>query len=146
MRGSLRFRRRQVCLLLLVLVVPLGIAWRYLPLGLPVFAWKFGGSALWAVAVYWLLAALLTDWPSGRLAVLAAVVALAVELLKRVYWAPLDSFRETLAGKLLLGRYFTWGAIAAYWAGIGVTGALDALVRGKESEPEKVTCNEGHSV
>lgn len=103
--------RRRACLVLLACTLPLGLAWRLAPLHLPPFAFKYGGSALWAVAVYWVVALLLPGRSMGRLAVTAALVALTVELAKLIYWPPLDRFRETLAGKLLLGRYFTFGAI-----------------------------------
>ena len=121
---ELRSRRRR-CVAALLLTVPLGLVWRLAPLHLPPAASKYGGSALWATAVYWAVAAVLVRRPTGVVAVTAAAVALGVECLKQVYWAPLDRFRETLAGKLLLGRYFTYGAIAAYWIAIGVVAALD---------------------
>lgn len=126
--------RRLTCLALLGLTIPLGLAWRLAPLHLPPFAFKYGGSALWAVAVYWVIALALPRWRSERLALAAGVIALLVELLKLVYWPPLDHFRETLAGKLLLGRYFTFGAIAAYWIAIAATGLLDARFRSKRHQ------------
>jgi hypothetical protein len=121
-------RRRLVCLFCLVITIPVGIVWRMAPLHLPQFAFKFGGSALWAVAVYWAVALLLPHARVLRLRLTAAIVALAVELAKLIWWPPLDHFRETLAGKLLLGRYFTVGAIVAYWLAILAVGALDALL------------------
>lgn len=124
-------RRRRVCLLTLALLVPFGLAWRMAPLHLPPFAYKYGGSALWAAAVYWLLAAILVRQPPVAVGAVAAAVALGVELLKRVYWLPLDHFRETLAGKLLLGRYFSVGAVAAYWLAIAAVVLLDRRVGAK---------------
>jgi hypothetical protein len=119
-------RRRLTCLILLAITLPVGLAWRLAPLHLPQFAFKYGGSALWAVAVYWVVALLLPRASVRTLALTAAMVALGVELLKLLYWPPLDHFRETLAGKLLLGRYFTLGAIVAYWLAIAVSAAFDA--------------------
>jgi hypothetical protein len=121
---------------LLLLTVLLGLLWRLAPLHLPPFAFKYGGSALWAIAVYWVLAAILPRRPSVFLALVASAIALAVELFKRVYWPPLDHFRETLAGKLLLGRYFTVGAIAAYWLAILTVAALDGTWRQRASPDE----------
>lgn len=129
---------RRFCLLALALTIPLGLLWRLLPLHLPPFAFKYGGSALWAMAVYWLLAVL---WPRPSPAVAgarAAMVALGIECLKRVYWPPLDRFRETLAGKLLLGRYFTWGAIVAYWLAIASVALLDELWRRISRVPAEI--------
>ena len=117
--------RRTVCAVCLATTLPLGLAWRLAPLGLPPFAFKYGGSALWAVAVYWVWAFLLPRTRATRLAELAALTALVVELCKLIDWRPLGRFRETLAGKLLLGRYFTVGAIVAYWLAIGIVALID---------------------
>jgi hypothetical protein len=122
-------RRRLTCLGFLFLTLPIGLAWRLAPLGLPAFAFKYGGSALWAVAVYWVVALCLARRPVVLLAVIAGCTALTVELAKLIYWPPLDRFRETLAGKLLLGRYFTLGAVVAYWLAIACVALLDARFR-----------------
>lgn len=104
---------------LLTAAVPLGLVWRLAPLHLPPFAFKYGGSALWAAAVYGVVGLLAPEPLSpARTAAAAAWVAVGVEAFKKLYWPPLDRFRETLAGKLLLGRYFTWGAIVAYLVAI----------------------------
>ncbi len=122
-------RRRLTCLAFLFVTLPLGLAWRLAPLGLPAFAFKYGGSALWAIAVYWVVALCLPRRPVVTLALTAGVAALAVELAKLIYWPSLDRFRETLAGKLLLGRYFTLGAVVAYWLAIASVALLDARFR-----------------
>ncbi len=118
--------RRLACLLLLSVTVPIGMAWRLAPLHLPPFAFKYGGSALWAVAVYWTVAIFLPRTSPVRLAFAAATVAVTVEIFKLVRSPGLDHFRETLAGKLLLGRYFTFGALAAYGLAITFVALLDA--------------------
>ena len=121
--------RRLACIGLLAVTLPLGIAWRMAPLHLPPFAFKYGGSALWAAAVYWVVALASPRWRVLRLAIVAALAAFGVELGKLLYWPPLDRFREALAGKLLLGRYFTVGAIVAYWLAIALVALLDAKYR-----------------
>ncbi len=121
--------RRLACALLLGATVPAGLVWRLAPLHFPPFAFKYGGSALWAMAVYWVVASLLPRRSSACLGLLAGTIALAVELFKRVHLPLLDRFRDTLGGKLLLGRYFTLGAIAAYWIAIAVVALLDARLR-----------------
>ncbi len=122
--------RRLGCAAMLAVTVPLGVVWRLAPLHLPAFAWKYGGSALWAMAVYWVLALLLPRERGARLGVLAAGGAAAVECFKLVRSPALDAFRETLPGKLLIGRYFTLGAIAAYWLAIAAVALVDAWVGG----------------
>ena len=118
-------RRRLGCATALAVTLPAGLVWRLAPLHLPPFAFKYGGSALWAIAVYWTVALLLPHKRAAVLGALAAAMAAAVECFKLVRNPALDAFRETLAGKLLLGRYFTLGAIAAYWLAIAAMALLD---------------------
>ena len=119
-------RRRLVCAAVAAGLVPVGVFWRMAPLHLPQFAYKYGGSVLWAAMVYWIVAAVM---PRGRVWVVglvAAGVAAAVEL-SRLYHSPgLDAFRMTLAGKLILGRFFSVRNIVAYWMAIGVAALVDA--------------------
>lgn len=107
-----------------------GLVLRLVPLGLPYWLTKWGGSVLWAAMVYWLLAALLPYARVTTVTLAAGVVAGLVESL-RLYHSPgLDAFRLTLAGVLLLGRVFSRWHLVAYWAAIAVVSVLDwALVR-----------------
>ena len=123
-RGTVR-ARRLVCLALLGITLPAGLVWRLAPLHLSQFAFKYGGSALWAMAVYWVLGIAAPRREPQSLAAAAALVAASVELAKLIFWPPLDRFRETLPGRLLLGRYFTLGAILAYWLAIALVAVLD---------------------
>ena len=102
-----------------------GLALRLIALGLPYWATKWGGSALWAAMVYWLLAGLLLSLPRWKVAAVAGVVAALVELVRLYHTPGLDAFRFTLAGKLLLGRVFSWWDILAYWLAIGVVASMD---------------------
>jgi Protein of unknown function (DUF2809) len=118
-------RRRTACLLLLLITIPLGLTWRMAPLGLSPFYFKYGGSMLWAVALYWLTAACLPKLRSSALASVAAVIAAALEFSRLWHTPTMDSFRITLTGRILLGRYFSWKNITAYWLAIGLTALLD---------------------
>jgi hypothetical protein len=120
--------RRTLCLLLLLVTIPLGLAWRMIPLGLSPFFFKYGGSMLWAMALYWLIAACLPRRGSGALALIAAAIAAAVEFSRLWHTSAMDAFRITLAGRLLLGRYFSLKNIAAYWLAIGLAALLDEWV------------------
>ena len=122
-------RRRIVCGVLVLVTVVCGLVWRMAPLGLPAVLVKYGGSALWAVMVYWLVAFLLPRKAPRFLGLLAAVVAAGVECFKLYHSPGLDVFRLTLAGKLLLGRVFSVRDIAVYWLAIVVVACLDSRVR-----------------
>jgi hypothetical protein len=120
--------RRIVCATLALVTILCGLVWRLVPLGLPAVFVKYGGSALWAVMVYWLVAFVLPRKAPRSLGFLAAVVAVAVECFKLYHSPGLDAFRLTLAGKLLLGRVFSVRDIVVYWLAIVVAAFLDAFV------------------
>jgi hypothetical protein len=118
--------RRTACLALILLTIIAGLVLRRVPLGLPFVLVKFGGSMLWAAMIYWIFAALRPSAASNNIAVNAALFAAMVESFK-LYHAPvLDAFRRTLAGSLLLGRFFSWWDIVAYLAAIAIVATIDS--------------------
>jgi hypothetical protein len=118
-------RRSAICAVLLLITVPIGLAVRFLPLHLPWVLYKYLGSTLWAVALYWFLATLLPKLRPLTLAALAITIATIVELTRLIPIAPIDAFRLTLFGKILLGRYFSLKNIVAYILVITLTATLD---------------------
>jgi hypothetical protein len=121
-------RRRAAYVLLMLITIPLGLVWRMVPLGLSHFFYKYGGSVLWAVALYWFIAACLPKLRVSALASIAAGTAAALEFSRLWHTPAMDAFRITLAGRLLLGRYFSVRNIAAYWLAIALTALLDLLL------------------
>jgi hypothetical protein len=119
-------RRSITSLILLLITIPLGLAVRFLPLHLPWFLYKYLGSILWATALYWFLATLLPKLRPQTLATLAILIATLVELTRLIPIPPVDAFRLTLPGRILLGRYFSVKNIAAYIFAIALTAALDS--------------------
>ncbi len=110
---------------LLLAATAAGLIWRMASLHLPWFLYKYSGSMLWAVALYWLIAAILPRFTATRIALIADVAAAAVEFSRLWHTPGFDAFRLTLAGKLLLGRFFSFKNIAAYWLAIALTAWLD---------------------
>ena len=125
---NLLARRRLTTLTLLLLTIPLGLAWRMAPLHLSPFLFKYGGSVLWAIALYFFLAALLPKLTPARLAPIAALASALVEFSRLWHTHATDAFRLTLAGRILLGRFFSPKNIAAYWLAIAVVSLLDHLL------------------
>ena len=116
-------------LALVAVTMGLGVALRFGHFGQPAFVRKYGGSATWALEIYWVVSAM-ARWP-GRAAIVSGVIGTAVEFLKLVHTPGLESFRGTLAGVLLLGRFFSWWDILAYWVAVGFGFAVDlCLLRG----------------
>jgi hypothetical protein len=112
-------------LIILLITIPIGLAVRLLPLHLPWFLYKYLGSTLWAIGLYWLLATLLPKLRPPALATIAIIIATLLELSRLIPIAPIDAFRLTFAGKILMGRYFSVKNIAAYILAIALTAALD---------------------
>lgn len=117
--------RRHTAFIFLLITIPIGLAVRYLPLHLPWFLYKYLGSALWAAALYWFLAAFLPKLRPPALATLTITIATLLELSRLIPIAPIDAFRLTLSGQILLGRYFSLKNIATYILAIILTATLD---------------------
>jgi hypothetical protein len=122
-------RPRTLTALLMLGTVLCGLTARFAPLGLPRFAVKYGGSTMWALMIYWVVSALRPAWCVGTAGMAAAIVATAVEFLKRFHAPALDVFRHTLAGVLLLGQFFSPWDLVAYWLAIGVGALVDRQLR-----------------
>lgn len=127
MKGEQRLRSVWLTLALLAATCAAGLLCRFAPLGLPPFWVKYGGSALWALAIYWLVSA--STARLSRAACLAGTIAAAVEFAKLLAWPPLDAFRLTFAGKLLLGRIFSFRDLLAYALAIAAGAAADLWMR-----------------
>jgi hypothetical protein len=106
-----------------------GLAIRFAHLGLPLCIVKYGGSMLWALMIYWVVSSLLPLWRMISVALLAGLVATAVEVFKLYHSPALDEFRLTLPGILLLGRIFSGWDIVAYWLVICAGASVDSRIR-----------------
>jgi hypothetical protein len=114
---------------LVAVTIAAGLAIRFAPLGLPHFLAKYGGSALWALMIYWIVSTILPTRRVAAVALFAAVIATAVEFGKLVHFPALDAFRLTLPGILLLGRLFSVWDIAAYCFAIFLGALIDIRLR-----------------
>ena len=124
-RKSLLIARAGLCLA----IIACGLALRGwgLGLGLPAFVVKYGGSVLWGTMVFFLVAMAASTLSRPRIALVAAVIAIGVELFRLVHFPWLDAFRLTLPGALLLGRIFSVWNMVAYGVGIALGCSVDHL-------------------
>lgn len=76
------------------------------------------GDALWAALVYLLIAWVGRRQTSGRIALVAYAIAVAVECSQLCHASWLEAIRQTTLGGLVLGWGFEWGDLVAYAAGI----------------------------
>ena len=131
-RRSLVVVRAGLCLA--IIACGLGLRGFGLQLGLPAFIVKYGGSMLWGTMVFLLVAIAASNLSRPRIAMIAAVIAIGVELFRLVHFPWLDAFRLTLPGALLLGRIFSGWNMLAYFVGIGLGVSLDRLVMSARTE------------
>ena len=124
-------RPRPLILSLALMAVTMigGLVIRFFPLGLPLSVVKYGGSMLWALMIYWMVSAFLPSWRLRAVALLTAGITIAVEFFKLYHTPALDNFRLMLPGILLLGRFFSFWDILAYWIAIAAGVFLDRRIR-----------------
>ncbi len=122
-------RPQRLSAALLLLTVAAGAGVRFARAGLPGVVVKYGGSMLWALAIYWVVSTVLPRVRVAAGAGIAGTIATAVEFFK-LYRSPgVDAFRATLPGILLLGRYFSVWDLVAYWVAICAGAWLDVRIR-----------------
>jgi Protein of unknown function (DUF2809) len=117
----------RACLCVAVIVCGLALRGVGLGLGLPAVVVKYGGSTLWGTMVFFLVAMVASRRPRPNIALIAAAIAICVELFRLVHAPGLDAFRLTLPGALLLGRIFSAWDLLAYGAGIVFAIGVDRL-------------------
>jgi hypothetical protein len=117
----------RACLCAAIIVSGLAIRAFGHRLGLPAIVVKYGGSVLWGAMVFFLVALAASRLTRRGVALIAAAIAIAIELFRLVHTPALDAFRLTLAGALLLGRIFSAWDVLAYGAGIVLAIGLDWL-------------------
>jgi hypothetical protein len=115
----------RACLCLSVIVCGLALRGFGRDLGLPAPVVKYGGSMLWAAMVFFLVAISASNLSRRSITLIAAAIAVAVELFRLVHAPWLDAFRLTTTGALLLGRVFSLWNMLAYGIGIALAVWLD---------------------
>jgi hypothetical protein len=115
-----------------------GLTVRFASVGLPPFIVKYGGSMLWALMIYWIVSTLLPSWRLPAVAVLAGALATALEFFKLFHSPPVDAFRLTFPGIVLLGRVFSGWDIVAYWLAISLGVLADHGIR--SAQRQKTSC------
>ncbi len=104
----------------LMLVIGAGLLWRSGLVPLPGWLVKYGGDALWALAVFLGLGWVFRQSRTGRVALAAVFCAWGVEFLQ-LYHAPwIDGIRATRPGRLVLGTTFNAPDLLAYLVGIAL--------------------------
>lgn len=123
------FRRPKAqYLIVLGATILLGLASRRFPSTFPALVARYGGDALWAGMVFWLVVLLRPRIATQRAALIALGFSLSVEL-SQLYHAPwIDAIRATRFGGLALGQGFLWTDLVSYATGVAIMAALDHLL------------------
>jgi hypothetical protein len=116
---------RFIRITVLALTIVMGLGSRRLRSLLPDFIAAYAGDTFWALALHLFLGLILPRWTTGRLAALALLLSVLVEV-SQLYHAPwIDSIRQTAVGGLVLGFGFLWSDLVCYAAGVGLGVALE---------------------
>src|SRR5262249_37701550 len=104
-------------MILIALTCLLGLFSRRFAGHLPGFVARYAGDTLWALALFLFLGLIRPRTATERLAVIALILSLSVEI-SQLYHAPsIDAIRQTTLGGLLLAFGFLWRDLACYTAG-----------------------------
>jgi hypothetical protein len=136
MSGRQRARRARsipLYVALTCLTIAAGLASRRYPDVLPGVVAEYAGDTLWATMAFWLLALVWRRAETGRLAIAAMAIAVAVEGSQLYHADWIDSIRKTSLGALALGSGFLWGDLVCYAAGVCLAAALDISIVGRAS-------------
>lgn len=125
-----RHRRPMLWMALMLLTVLLGIGSRRFGALLPPFVTAYAGDTLWATFVFLGFGLVLPRTGTRRVAVLALVCSLLIELSQLYHARWIDTLRHTTLGGLVLGYGFLWSDLVCYAVGVGL-GALIERTMGR---------------
>lgn len=95
---------------------------------MPEFFARYAGDVCWAWFAFLFVGLFFPGWSTRRVALIAYLISLAVEL-SQLYHAPwIDSVRGYRVGALLLGHGFLWSDLACYAVGILIGAAIEVLM------------------
>ncbi len=122
-------RSRPIYFVATVFIVMLGLLSRSYPQWLPAVLGKYPGDFLWAMMMFCGLGYLFPSAKTFSIGLLALAICYAVEFSQLYHADWLEAWRETLPGKLILGRGFSWLDLLAYTFGIMTAGVLEQTTR-----------------
>jgi Protein of unknown function (DUF2809) len=121
-------RSMVIVLALFATTIALGLATRRFPAAFPAPVATYGGDALWAVMIFWLVALWRRHAATPHIGLAALGICVLVES-SQLYHAPwIDAIRATSLGALALGYGFLWTDLVAYTVGVVLAAGIDALV------------------
>jgi len=126
-----RFRERSAFAVLALSTICIGLVVHRFATALPPTMRDVTGDALWAMMIFWLIGALVPEKPIVVRGALALGICWVVEFSQLYHAQPLDDFRATAIGHLVLGSDFGLRDLAAYALGVFVALWLELAARRK---------------
>jgi hypothetical protein len=112
-------------MILIALTCLLGLSSRRFAGHLPGFVAAYAGDTLWALALFLFLGLIRPRAATERLAAMALILSLSVEI-SQLYHAPwIDAIRQTTLGGLILGYGFLWSDLVCYAVGVSLGAVLE---------------------
>ncbi len=128
--------RRVICIALLGITITLGPLSRSFLFAEPSAIYQYAGDALWALAVFWSLAALFPRASTPYLATGTLIIAFTIEASQLYHAGWIDHLRNHRIGALILGFHFRWADLACYTAGALLGATIDSrFVRNNRQSP-----------
>lgn len=121
-------RRIHLCVVLIAVII-CGLGSRKFDTPLPDFIHANAGDTLWTVAVYLSLAILAPSASAWKLGIASLGISFAVEFSQLIDPPWLNHLRDTLPGKLLLGRAFLTSDLIRYTLGAATVVVADQWLR-----------------
>ncbi|MEP4077941.1 DUF2809 domain-containing protein [Haloferula sp.] len=122
------FKRKRTSLsILLFIVIIAGLGSRSFGSELPDFVAANAGDTLWSIAVYLCLGIISPTTPAWKLGLASLAISFAVEFSQLIDHRWLNAVRDTLPGKLLLGRGFLPVDLIRYFVGAAFAYTMDLL-------------------
>ncbi len=111
----------------ILIVILLGLASRSGSPLLPRLVKEYASDTLWALVAYLAVGFLFPRLSIARVALIAGLFSLAVEISQLYHAEWIDGIRKNRLGGLVLGFGFLWSDLLCYLAGIGLGVLVESL-------------------
>lgn len=119
---------RVIYFFIAVATIALGLSTRKIPSVFPPFVAEYGGDTLWALLFLLLFRMVWIKTPLWKLGTLTYLFTVLIECSQLYEATWIRQWRQTFAGKMILGQGFLWSDLACYATGILIGVAICAMV------------------
>lgn len=113
-------RHRPIYAILIITVIIAGLSSRRFARYLPSVIAAYAGDTLYALMIYLGIGLIFTKYSIKRVAIIALLCSLLIELSQLYHAGWIDAVRHTRLGGLILGFGFLWSDLICYSIGVGL--------------------------